>query len=878
MTSIHRAGLASIVLATMTMTPACGFDPAPRDELQPGVSLVLAERRAAQIHDVRYEVALAIPADRAEPITGRVTARFDRATADGALVFDFAQPADHVLAVRRDAEPIDYEVRDEHVVVPGSALGAGPQAITIEFVAGDGSLNRHDDYLYTLFVPDRARVALPLFDQPDLKARFTLTLEVPEGWQAIANGALGAQSDDAGRTTFAFAESDPIPTYLFAFAAGRFEVAEAEREGRRFRLLHRETDTEKVARNLDAIFDLHATALGWLEEYTGIEYPFQSFGFVAMPAFQYGGMEHPGAIFYRARSLFHDESATQAQQLGRASLIAHETAHMWFGNLVTMAWFNDVWMKEVFANFMAAKIVNPSFPDVDHDLRFLHAHYASAYGVDRTSGANAIRQALDNLDEAGSLYGAIIYQKAPVVMKHLERLMGEEAFRDGLREYLGAHRYDNATWPDLIEVMDARTDEDLAAWSRIWVNEAGRPTVTARLETAASGDVTGLTLSQADPAGQGRLWNQWLEVVLGYADGSVRRFPVHLRAGDAAIEGVAGLPRPDYVLANGGGVGYGRFVLDERSRAFLIRELPRLPEARLRAVAMLSLVDGMLEGDVDPAALAWVALQAAIEDADELNTQRFLNTFGSTWWGYLTPDQHLSTATWPEASAPAAATAEALLWTRMEAAPQARQKAAVFNAYRTIARTGEAIDRLRDIWSGETTVPGLPLSENDMTSLAEALAVRGVSDAEAILDAQVARIENADRRARFEFVRPSLSADVAVRDAFFESLTTAANRQHEPWVLAGLRYLHHPLRAQESERHIPTSLEMLEEVQRTGDIFFPLGWLNATLGGHSTRSAASSVEAFLAEHPDLPARLRGKLLQAADSLFRAADLVRQANE
>ncbi len=134
-----------------------------------------------------------------------------------------------------------------------------------------------------------------------------------------------------------------------------------------------------------------------------------------------------------------DESATQNQLLERASVIAHETAHMWFGDLVTMRWFNDVWMKEVFANFMAAKIVNPSFPQVNHELRFLLAHYPAAYQVDRTAGTNAIRQELDNLDEAGQMYGPIIYQKAPIVMRQLELIVGARRFRDGLREYLKRH-------------------------------------------------------------------------------------------------------------------------------------------------------------------------------------------------------------------------------------------------------------------------------------------------------------------------------------------------------------------------------------------------------------------------------------------------------
>ncbi len=247
-------------------------------------------------------------------------------------------------------------------------------------------------------------------------------------------------------------------------------------------MLHRETDAAKVARNREAIFDLHASALAWLESYTGDPVSVRQ---VRLPARPVVPVRRHGTSRARSsttrRALLLDPSATQNQKLGRASLIAHETAHMWFGDLVTMRWFNDVWMKEVFANFMAAKIVNPSFPEINHELRFLLAHYPSAYDVDRTPGTNAIRQALDNLNEAGSLYGAIIYQKAPIVMRQLEAILGETAFRDGLREYLRTHRFGNATWPDLIALLDERTPEDLAAWSRAWVEEAGRPIVTTEL-------------------------------------------------------------------------------------------------------------------------------------------------------------------------------------------------------------------------------------------------------------------------------------------------------------------------------------------------------------------------------------------------------------
>ena len=245
--------------------------------------------------------------------------------------------------------------------------------------------------------------------------------------------------------------------YLFSFVAGKFSMETATRDGTcssgcsiarptppRWRATATRSSTCTPPRSI------------WLEDYTGIPYPFGKFDFVLIPSFQFGGMEHAGAILYNASSLLLDESATQNQMLDRASVIAHETAHMWFGDLVTMRWFNDVWMKEVFANFMAAKIVNPSFPEVNHELRFLLAHYPAAYQVDRTRDQRDPPAAGES-QRGRQLYGAIIYQKAPIVMRQLELMLGETAFRDGLREYLKRYAFGNATWLDLVRIsMRAR--------------------------------------------------------------------------------------------------------------------------------------------------------------------------------------------------------------------------------------------------------------------------------------------------------------------------------------------------------------------------------------------------------------------------------------
>jgi len=301
-----------------------------------GVSLELAHHRASILSDINYHLRFEIPEASDEPIDGFVAISFVLADDSSELQLDFREAADKIRGVLTNGQTSAYRFLNEHIVIPKSELIVGANRIEIEFVAGSSSLNRNPDYLYTLFVPDRARTAFPLFDQPDLKATYDLTLTIPTGWDALSNAPIRSIEKDANRTEYTFLRSDLLSSYLFSFVAGKFSSITQERSGRTMTMFHRETDMEKVQRNVDTIFDLHAVAIDWLETYTGIAYPYQKFSFALIPAFQYGGMEHVGAIQYRASSLFLEEAPSDRELLGRASLIAHETAHVWFGNLVTM--------------------------------------------------------------------------------------------------------------------------------------------------------------------------------------------------------------------------------------------------------------------------------------------------------------------------------------------------------------------------------------------------------------------------------------------------------------------------------------------------------------------------------------------------------------
>ena len=828
--------------------------------VDPGVSQALALERASTIRDLRYDLNFSIPAAKSEPVQGRVVVSLTL-SAPSRIVLDFVQPRQNVRRVTVRGVETAAEFVNGHIVIPAQATRAGANRIELDFAAGDDALNRNDEFLYTLFVPSRARLTFPCFDQPDLKARYRLTLAVPEGWHAVANGAQGAadpsRPSESGATQVEFEETSPLPTYLFAFAAGKFSMETATRDGRVYRMFHRETDAAKVARNRDAIFDLHAKALSWLEGYTSIPYPWGKFDFVLIPSFQFGGMEHAGAILYNASGLMLDESATQNQLLERASVIAHETSHMWFGDLVTMRWFDDVWMKEVFANFMAAKIVNPSFPLVNHELRFLYAHHPGAYQVDRTAGTNPIRQPLANLDDAGQLYGAIIYQKAPVVMRQLELIVGENAFRDGLREYLKRYSFGNATWADLIRILDGRTKQDLVQWSHAWVEERGRPTFTTRSRVNDRNQLESLELMLEDPFARGLVWPERLYVVLGYGD-ATRRVPVDVTGSVTSARIPRGLGRPLYMLPSGDGLGYGLFLLDDASRDYLLEHIDEIPDAVVRGTAWVTLWDNLLERRVDARRLLAAAMRAAPRELDEQNAQRVLTYATRIFWRYLAPDQR-------RAEAPAL---EAVLRAGIDRRRTQSEKAAWFNAYRDTVLSEDGLAWLERVWRREEAVPGLTLAEPDEITLALELAVREVPRWEEILHTQANRTQNPDRKARFEFVMPALSADPTVRERAFARLSFVENRRREPWVLESLQYLNHPLREAHARRFVLPALGMVREIQRTGDIFFPTRWTEATLGGHNSSEVAGIVEDFLARELQYPQRLRWTILTAADELFR----------
>ena len=823
-----------ILVINILLMCSCTMHNGNKDALyDSGVSQLLAQHRKDNIKDLEYGLFFSIPEKKAHPVEGKAKITFTLETRQE-IIIDY-RDTDNVEKVITNGKETVYELCNEHIIIPASSLRKGHNSIEILFTAADQSLNRNEEFLYTLLVPDRARTLFPCFDQPDMKATFRLTLDIPKGWCAVSNSPVESGEEKEGSTVVSFRPTEPLSTYLFSFVAGEFKK-EIYNDGKHtFAAYYRETDPERIAQ-LPVIFDQVARSVEWMEEYTGVPYPFAKYDFVILPGFQYGGMEHTGATLYNDTQLFLGKHPTPDEELRRAQLIAHETAHMWFGDLVTMEWFDDVWTKEVFANYFATRMTEPLFPGVNHRLNWLRSIVTPALSEDRTTGGTSIKQPLDNMRNAGLIYNNIIYDKAPVMLEKLIGIMGEEAFREGMHEYLTAFAYGNATWESLIGILDSRTSADLATFSDTWVNQRGMPHIAFSTE----GDT--LVVRQSDPYGRGLVWQQSVEaMVIGE-----RSERITIDITDTLMR-IPLAQTPDYILPNSNGKGYGYFIYDSRSLDWVLANWHTTDDDVCRLAQLMNLHEAYQHNAIDAA--PW--LQSLIAGLPKEENPLVASALCSYIQRPLCETKDFN--------------AESTL---MELAATHHLKPCRVQLLRTLIATAtspEVCDTLYTIWE-EGAHP--LLNENDYMNMAYELAIRFPCRHTAIIATQRARMDDPDRTRQFDFISRAVTPDTAEQEALFHALLKAENRRIEPWALKTLAYLCHHTRTGQAVEYITPGLEALQEIQRTSDIFFPQNWARTLLREHRSHKAREAVEQFLNDNPAYPQLLRNKILQAAWGVFK----------
>jgi aminopeptidase N len=748
-------------------------------------------------------------------------------------------------------------------------LVAGRNEIEVGFTsliapAGAPIIRFHDetdgtDYLYTLLVPSDAHALFPCFDQPDLKARVTLALSIPQGWTAIANGIMTATDSSPSAVALSFRETEPLPTYLFAFAAGpytRFATGP-----RVTPLLVRRSRAREV--EVDSLQNQVGSALESLARYFGVAYPFQQFQYMLSPSFPFGGMEHPGVTMFNEESFIYREPPTLNQRLGRRATIYHEVAHQWFGDYVTMRWFDDLWLKEGFATYMAAKMQELE-GQPNPWMSFYLRNKPAAYETDVTRGTTPIWQELANLDQAKSNYGAIVYNKAPAVLKQLNYLVGDSAFRAGVHEFLTAHPYGNATWRELLDAIGSAAHRSLRDWGAQYILRPGMPVLEQRIEVA-DGRIRRLRLIQrpAQLALSGRgPWPIRTQIALGRLGAAPELIPVEIRAETTEVRAAVGRAAPDFVYANANDYAYAMILLDLASTEWLERRIGTVSDDFLRAMLWGAMWDLVREARMSPQRFVAAALRELPAERDEQIVAGLVGRLRRTTESYFSTEQRDSILPLVE---------QRLLEGASDGGKIYGIRKSQLDAYIDLAGTPAALGRLT-AWLDSASAAGLPLRQPSRWAIVTRLIAAGAPDAETRLAAETRRDTTAGGQRR-AFVAGAARPTPANKRTYFDRYFRDTSLNEE-WVTASLRAFDDPDQSALTLPYLVPALDTLPWIQRNRRIFFLGSWLNAVLGGQRSPEALARVDRFLSAHPTLPADLRRKILQSRDDLERTVRIRR----
>lgn len=829
-----------------------------------GIPRELARQRAAQLSDVRYHLRFTL-IPRGITVSGHEDLQF-RSTSSAAVLLDFREGAVTNLAI--NGVLIPAKIENGHIELPASAIHPGENAVTMDFsapVAPAGkAITRFEDkddnteYLYTLFVPMDAEMAFPCFDQPDLKGRFHLELTAPEDWTPISNTPIESQSPaDVGQRLTIFSETRPISTYLFAFAAGPFR--KVHETARLPGLYVRQSKFSKAETEAPEVQQITAQGIDYLSKFFAQPFPFPKYDLVLIPGFAYGGMEHAGATFLREESVLFRSAPTHSDHLNRDILLLHELTHQWFGDLTTMRWFDDLWLKEGFAQYMAYQALASIAPDDNVWKRFYQSIKPAAYSVDSTLGTTPIYQDIANLKDAKSAYGAIVYSKAPGVIKQLAFVLGEEKFREGLRLYLKEHAYANAEWSDLVHAFERVSGKSLQAWAAMWIRHRGMPQVDVEWLCDAQNRIDHFSLTQHDVLSEGGVWPIAMQVEFAYPDRAPLLLRGQLDAEKSDMPDAVGKRCPQYVFLNDQDYAYGRFLLDERSRKAVIDRLPTVSDVFERTLLWGSLWDSVREAEIAPRDYLEIALRFLPNETDEALAQSLL--------GHVITGLHryVNEATRTQI----ALSAETLASDHMVHSKEQDFRIVWFRGLRAIAESPQGRAQLKDLLNGKLAIPGVELRPLDRWTMVTSLIALNDPEADVLLAAEQKRDSTGDGQ-KYAYVAQAARPDSASKQKYFEDYLHDPSRP-EDWIEQSLGAFNYWNQSELTLPYLKPALDALPQIKRERKIFFVLGWLNAFIGGQQSAAARLQVREFL-NAGAIDKDLQLKILEVYDELDRTVKI------
>ncbi|MFF5130263.1 aminopeptidase N [Streptomyces syringium] len=718
----------------------------------PGTNLTREEarRRASLLTVDSYEIDLDLSgAQEGGTYRSRTTVRFDAAEAGAESFIDLVAPAVHEVVLNGTALDASEVFQDSRIALPGLLAGRNELTVVADCAytnTGEG-LHRFVDpvdqqaYLYTQFeVPDARRV-FASFEQPDLKATFQFTVKAPKGWTVISNSPTPEPAGDVWR----FEPTPRISSYITALIVGPYHSVHSsyEKDGRSVPLGIYCRPSLAEFLDADAIFEVTRQGFEWFEEKFDYAYPFAKYDQLFVPEFNAGAMENAGAVTIRDQYVFRSKVTDAAYEV-RAETILHELAHMWFGDLVTMEWWNDLWLNESFATYtsIACQAYAPGSKWPHSWTTFANSMKTWAYRQDQLPSTHPIMADIRDLDDVLVNFDGITYAKGASVLKQLVAYVGQDEFFRGVQAYFKAHAFGNTRLSDLLGALEKTSGRDLKTWSKAWLETAGINILRPEITTDADGVITSFAVKQeapALPAGakgtvsddaappRGTLRPHRIAIGLyEHEDGKlVRKDRIELDVDGelTPVEALVGRARPAVVLLNDDDLSYAKVRLDAESLATVTAHLGDFTESLPRALCWASAWDMTRDGELATRDYLSLVLSGVTKESDIGVVQSLQRQAKLALDLYAAPDwRETGLARWTEATLEQLRAAEGgsdhqLAWAR---------------AFADTARTGDQLDLLQGLLDGTEVIEGLAVDTELRWALLERLAATGRADEKAI--------------------------------------------------------------------------------------------------------------------------------------------------
>ncbi len=686
-----------------------------------------ARNRATIVSDVAIDVELDLT--RGDVHFGATSTITFAATAGGETFLDCTAHEVHDVVLNGTALDLDTVVSPTRIALPGLAADNTLTVVaTMAYLHEGRGLHFFRDpsddrvYLHSQFEPFDAHLVYPCFDQPDLKAPFTLAVEAPAAWVVVSNNPVQDQPEDGAAGRWTFTTTPPLSPYVTVVVAGGYES------------VHTTHVTEAgelplglyIRRSLrdylddDELFELTRQGFDWFNHNFGIAYPFDKYDQLFVPEFSAGAMENPGAVTFTERYLFRGP-VTDNQRERRAETLLHEMAHMWFGDLVTMRWWDDLWLNESFATFAAVLSQVEGTRFTHAWTTFLDAEKAWAKYQDQLPTTHPIAADMVDIESVHQNFDGITYAKGASVLRQLVAYVGQEDFLAGVRAYFVANKWDNAELADFLGALEDASGRDLATWRDAWLSTTGVNTLSVDHDIADDGTFSRFVVHQSAPEDHPTIRPHRLAIGVYDDDGDGRLVRTHRVELDVDAEAVevpelVGVDAGRLVLPNDDDLTFAKLALDERTVDAVVADLHRFADPMPRALAWSATWD-MLR-DAQLSATDYVELVLAnIAQEDQIGVLSRLHQRATGAADRYADRSHrdtlatrLADQAMAELDASEPGSEEQLAWLRHLAAT---------------ATSSAQLDRLRAVLDGSEQVDGLALEADLRWTLVVALARAG---------------------------------------------------------------------------------------------------------------------------------------------------------